>query len=103
MEIQYIDDIVDSAETPYEYILVEDNEEESKASFTEAEANSSDIESYKATERVYKPIQKEYDIKPFTGKVGRKPSKMIFGTWQEQVSYIQAYKRSNSKSPASNR
>lgn len=47
------------------------------------------------SEPFYRPIERSYKIKPYIGQLSKPPSKMIFATWTDSVSYTNAWQDSS--------
>jgi hypothetical protein len=90
-QIEYIDDLDDTMEAPYVIVLEEDSKEPSQTQKKKTVDNPITLDSYKAAQRVYNPIQRSTTIKPYKGQLAKPPSEMIFATWNDHVSYAQAW------------
>jgi hypothetical protein len=89
--IEYIDDIDDTMEAPYVIVLEEDSQETSETQKKKAIDTPITLDSYQAAQRVYNPIQRSTEIKPYKGKLVKPPSEMMFATWNDHVSYNLAW------------
>lgn len=91
MTIQYIDDLDDTMEAPYVIVLEEDSQEPRETQKKKAIDAPITLDSYKAAQRVYNPIQRSNTIKPYKGQLVKQPSEMIFATWNEHLAYARAW------------
>lgn len=90
-QIEYIDDLDDTMEAPYVIVLEEHIQETSETQKKKAIDTPITLDSYQAAQRVYNPIQRSTKIKPYKGQLVKPPSEMIFATWNDHVSYAQAW------------
>ena len=97
MTIQYIDDLDDTMEAPYVIVLEEDSQEPRETQKKKAIDAPITLDSYKAAQRVYNPIQRSTEIKPYKGQLVKPPSEMLFATWNEHLSYALAWDAKSDK------
>lgn len=95
--IQYVDDIDDSAEEAY---LINTDEEDTSIKRSEPIEIPKSV--FDSLANKYVPyVSKNYTIKPYNGPLVKPPEQMLFATWNDHVSYAQAWdkkiKRINKK------
>ena len=94
---------VSYVETPEEepFVLIDGNDTTTKpaAAKSETPEHRISIDTYKTTQRVFRPLVKQTKIPKFKGVVTKHPRAMVFATWNDHLSYEKAFRSSNLKIP----
>jgi hypothetical protein len=90
-DIEYVHDFDNTMETPFVFVLEEHIQEPGETQKKKVDTTPITLDSYKAAQRVYNPIQRTNDVKPYKGDVVKPPEKMIFATWNDHVAYTLAW------------